>query len=162
MAETLGSLIDKLTIKSIREFYLNKSIKAKKSKFSKKELLLKSKVLKKQKSLLINEIERFISLAISRKIPLRDEKLKLYNRPEDMGKISKNIKISKAIDGLAKKNFELWQLEDEARRTDTSLSYIGKVKRKIDLANQQRNDFIDKIDELFERMINESKKRNKK
>ena len=37
MAETLGSLVDKLTIKSIREFYLQKSIKSKKSKFSQKE-----------------------------------------------------------------------------------------------------------------------------
>jgi len=26
---------------------------------------------------------------------------------------------------------------------------IGQVKKKIDIANQQRNDLIDKIDELF-------------
>ena len=161
MAETLGSLVDKLTIKSIREFYLQKSLRAKKSKFPKKELKAKASSLIKQKSLLIKEIEQFINLALQQKVTLREEKLKLYNRPQDIGKIGKNEKISKAIDGLAKKNFQLWQLEDEARRRDVSLSYIGEVKRKIDLTNQQRNDFIDKIDELFEKRINKSKRRRK-
>ena len=153
MAETLGSLVDKLTIKSIREFYLKKGLESGKFKFSKKEMGKKSLLLKKQKSLLLNEIDEFISLAPVRKTPLREEKLKLYNRPQDIGKIGRVIKISQAIDALAKKNFQLWQLEDEARRKDVPLSYIGKIKQKIDLANQQRNDLIDKIDELLEKSL---------
>ncbi len=153
MAETLGSLIDKLTIKSIREFYLSKSLKAKKSKFPKRELKMKMNLLKKQKALQLKEIEDFISLALSRKITLREEKIKLYNKPEDIGRIGKNEKLSKAIEGLSRKNIELWHLEDEARRTDMPLSYIGKIKKKIDPTNQQRNDFIDKIDELFEKAV---------
>ena len=46
-------------------------------------------------------------------------------------------------------NFKLWHLEDFARRTDVSDSDIADVKRKIDRWNQQRNDYIEKIDEAF-------------
>jgi penicillin-binding protein-related factor A (putative recombinase) len=55
------------------------------------------------------------------------------------------------------KNLELWNLEDEARRKDVKLSYIGEIKRKIDLCNQQRNDYMDKIDELLAKKIMERK-----
>ncbi|MCG2710785.1 MAG: DUF4254 domain-containing protein [Candidatus Omnitrophica bacterium] len=161
MAETLGSLIDKLTIKSIREFHLAESLKAKKSKFSKTELKLKMNLLKKQKELQLKEIEEFINLALNSSITLREEKIKLYNKPEDIGRIGKNEKLSKAIEGLSRKNIELWHLEDEARRTDMPLSYIGKIKKKIDPTNQQRNDFIDKIDELFEKLITKAKAKRK-
>ncbi|MFH1093850.1 MAG: DUF4254 domain-containing protein [Candidatus Omnitrophota bacterium] len=161
MAETLGSLIDKLTIKSIREFHLVESLGGKKSKFSKTDLKLKMDLLKKQKALQIKEIEEFIRLALSRKITLREEKIKLYNKPEEIGRIGKNEKLSEAIEGLARKNIELWHLEDEARRTDMPLSYIGEIKKKIDPTNQQRNDFIDKIDELFEKLIKKTKAKRK-
>jgi len=153
MAETLGSLVDKLTIKSIREFHLKEILKLKKPKFPKKQVKHKLSMLKKQKVLFFKEIDQFISLASSGKIHLREEKLKLYNRPQDMGKIGKISTIPKAIDALARKNLELWHLEDEARRNDVSLSYIGKIKKKIDLANQQRNDLIDKLDELLETKV---------
>ena len=51
MAETLGSLTDKLTIKSIREFHLKKMIQSKKPKFPKSQLKHKLEVLIKQKKL---------------------------------------------------------------------------------------------------------------
>ncbi|MBU1043513.1 MAG: DUF4254 domain-containing protein [Candidatus Omnitrophica bacterium] len=89
-------------------------------------------------------------MALNSKVILREEKIKLYNPLKDMDKIGSNQKLSQAIEGLSRKNIELWHLEDEARRTDVSLNFIGKIKKKIDPTNQQRNDFIDKIDELFE------------
>ncbi len=79
----------------------------------------------------------------------RDEKLKLYNKPEQMNRIKKLSSIAKTMEELTKKNLELWNLEDEARREDVTLSYVGRIKRKIDAANQQRNDLIDKLDEIF-------------
>lgn len=46
-------------------------------------------------------------------------------------------------------NYKLWHEEDFARRTDVKDGEIAEVKRKIDSWNQQRNDFIEKIDESF-------------
>jgi hypothetical protein len=89
---------------------------------------------------------------------LRDDKLKLYNSPEMLNRIGKISTLSSAIDKLSKKNLQLWQLEDMARDKKSSLSRIGIVKRKIDAANQQRNDLIDKIDELLEKKIKKKKK----
>lgn len=153
MAETLGSLIDKLTIKDIREFYLCKMIVEKTSDFSSKELNSKLAVLKEQKRCLKKEIDNFLLTSIKSKVVLRDEKLKLYNARKDIGCIPLTVFLGEAISGLARKNLMLWNLEDEARRKDVKLSYIGEIKRKIDLCNQQRNDYIDKIDELFAKKI---------
>jgi hypothetical protein len=154
--ETLGSLVDKLTIKDIREFHLTQMLGAKDGKFPQSELKKKLATLKAQKKELAQEIDGFVALAVRGKITLKDEKLKLYNARADMGRIPQTKSLGTAIVGLAAKNTELWHLEDEARRKDVGLDYIGSVKRKIDLTNQQRNDFIDKIDELFDKMITEA------
>ena len=154
MAETLGSLIDKLTIKSIREFYLQKMIKSGKAQFSRKSLFQKLAVVKSQKKHLLREVEDMVVLALEAKIPLRDDKVKLYNKLEQIGKIGTIGTLAQAIDALARKNMQLWQLEDEARREDVPLQYIGKIKRKIDFANQQRNDLIDTVDRLFVDKVN--------
>jgi hypothetical protein len=48
---------------------------------------------------------------------------------------------------LARRNYELWHEEDQARRTDVDDGIIASVKRKIDVLNQSRNDMIEKLDE---------------
>lgn len=48
---------------------------------------------------------------------------------------------------LARRNFELWHEEDQARRTDVDDSVIASVKRRIDKLNQARCDMIEKLDE---------------
>jgi hypothetical protein len=157
MAETLGSLIDKLTIKSIREFYIKAQASSKGS-VQGRLLEQKLEILQGQKTDLLHEIESFISHALKGDMVLRDDKLKLYNSPEMLNRIGKISTLSSAIDKLSKKNLQLWQLEDMARDKKSSLSRIGIVKRKIDAANQQRNDLIDKIDELLEKKIKKKKK----
>lgn len=159
MAETLGSLIDKLTIKDIREFHLCQMLEAKDKKFPEKALKEKLGLLRAQKKDLAKEIDDFVVMALKGKTLLKDEKLKLYNAVKDMGRIPECKGLGEAISGLAHKNLVLWHLEDEARRKDVGLDYIGQIKRKIDLANQQRNDFIDKIDELFEKKLTRAKKK---
>ena len=44
-------------------------------------------------------------------------------------------------------NFLLWHEEDVARSTDVNDSRIAQVKRAIDGYNQQRNDWIERVDE---------------
>jgi hypothetical protein len=46
-------------------------------------------------------------------------------------------------------NYWLWHEEDEARRTDVSDAEIARVKRAIDRYNQQRNDHLERLDEIL-------------
>lgn len=157
MAETLGSLVDKLTIKDIREYHINQMVILKDKKFSRKELTDKLRALKRQKDEIVKEIDAFVLAAIKGKLSLRDEKLKIYNDLKDVGRIIITKSMGEAISGLAQANLKLWHLEDEARRKDVTLSYIGKIKKLIDPANQQRNDYIDRIDQLLEEKISSLK-----
>lgn len=50
-------------------------------------------------------------------------------------------------------NFQLWHEEDIARRPDVEDSRIAEVKRAIDGFNQQRNDWIERIDETLIQMM---------
>jgi len=149
MAETLGSMADKLSIKSIREMVLRKKLQGGARPTTRRTIQPKLNLLKKQKKALLIEIDDFVKKAAAGQMIARDEKLKLYNKPEQMNRIKKLSSLAKTIEELTKKNLELWGLEDEARLEGASLSDIGRVKRKIDAANQQRNDLIDKVDEIF-------------
>lgn len=46
-------------------------------------------------------------------------------------------------------NFRLWHEEDIARSRDVPDSTIAQVKRNIDRLNQQRNDWIEKLDDYL-------------
>ena len=50
-------------------------------------------------------------------------------------------------------NFQLWHEEDIARSPDVSDQEIARVKRSIDRFNQQRNDWIEKIDDEIAALI---------
>jgi cell division protein FtsB len=50
-------------------------------------------------------------------------------------------------------NFLLWHQEDIARSPDVTDTEIAKVKRSIDKLNQQRNDWIEKVDDEITRLI---------
>ena len=50
-------------------------------------------------------------------------------------------------------NFLLWHEEDLARSREATDETIAKVKRAIDGYNQQRNDWIEKVDDVFTAML---------
>lgn len=52
-------------------------------------------------------------------------------------------------------NYQLWHEEDIARSPDVGDSEIARVKRSIDGYNQQRNDWIEKIDDEITKMLKE-------
>jgi hypothetical protein len=43
-------------------------------------------------------------------------------------------------------NFDLWHIEDEARRPEASDAEVAAVKRRIDQTNQRRNDLTEGLD----------------
>jgi hypothetical protein len=47
------------------------------------------------------------------------------------------------------RNFELWHEEDIARRDDLGSERVRKAKRAIDRYNQERNDFVERMDEFL-------------
>jgi hypothetical protein len=150
MAETLGSLVDKLSIKNLRIWHIDEALESDETPEEKKEeLRAKKKLASKQSQELMEEINQFIALALEGKVKIRDQKLKMYQNhaAKEVGEIKK---LGKAVSELASRNIRLWHLEDEVRRTDIPDSEVVACKRKIDGTNQERNDFMDKVDEILE------------
>ncbi len=46
-------------------------------------------------------------------------------------------------------NFDLWHIEDEARRPGATDAELAAVKRRIDLTNQLRNDLVEELDKML-------------
>ena len=76
------------------------------------------------------------------------------NAAKDIGKLKE---LGKAVSELALRNIRLWHLEDEVRREDLPDTDIVKTKRKIDTNNQERNNFMDKVDEILENFVKKAK-----
>ncbi|WDQ17720.1 DUF4254 domain-containing protein [Rhodopirellula sp. P2] len=53
-------------------------------------------------------------------------------------------------------NFKLWHEEDVARNPNVTDARIAEVKRSIDRLNQQRNDWIEKLDDAITESIQQS------
>jgi hypothetical protein len=146
MAETLGSLVDKLSIKNLRIWHLEEVLE--KDSDSEK-LKAKRDLADKQRQNLVQEINGFLVAALQGEVCIRDEKIKMYTNTNVSS--SDNIKkLGEAVSELAFRNIKLWHFEDEVRRTDLSDSEIVKIKRRIDTTNQERNDLMDKVDEILQ------------
>jgi len=151
MAETLGSLVDKLSIKNLRLWHLDEMLEEKSSSPAKTdELQAKRELVLKQSRDLMDEINGFFSAALAGKVKIRDEKIKMYD--------NKNVKpadaieeLGQAISELSLRNIRCWHLEDEVRREDLPDAEIVQLKRRIDATNQERNDLMDKVDEILAR-----------
>ena len=157
MAETLGSLIDKLSIKSLRYWHLDESIQKEDSSGPKtKELKAKLDLVDSQRKDLRNEIDAFLAAALAGDVKICDEKVKLYynTNVSSFGNVNK---LGEAVSELAVRNNRMWHLEDEVRREDLPDSEIVKLKRRIDQTNQERCDLVDKVDEILKKATNQNK-----
>jgi len=155
MAETLGSLVDKLSIKNLRIWHLDEALEQKNAS-NYAELKARRDLADKQRQSLVNEINDFLVSAFKGEVCIRDEKIKLYTNTNVSS--SDNIKkLGEAVSELAIRNIKLWHCEDEVRRTDLADVEIVKIKRKIDTTNQERNDLMDKVDEILQIQSEEKK-----
>ena len=155
MAETLGSLIDKLSIKNLRYWHLDESIaKENSSSPQTQELKIKLKLVDSQRKDLLNEIDAFLAAALIGDVKVCDEKVKLY-RNTNVSSLENINKLGEAVSELAMSNTRIWHLEDEVRREDLLDSEIVKLKRKIDQNNQERCNLVDKVDEILQQATNQ-------
>ena len=146
MAETLGSLVDKLSIKNLRIWHLEEALE---KDSGSEELKAKRDLADKQRQNLVEEINGFLVSALQGKVCIRDEKIKMYTNT-NVSSSDSIKKLGEAVSELAFRNIKLWHCEDEVRRTDLADSEIVKIKRRIDTTNQERNDLMDKVDEILQ------------
>ena len=157
MAETLGSLVDKLSIKNLRYWHLDEDSQARDaSDPQKQELMAKMELVDRQRKELLEEIDAFLSSALAGEVRIRDEKVKLYKNLNVTSAKDVN-RLGEAVSKLAISNIKLWHLEDEVRREDLPDTDIVKTKRKIDTNNQERNNFMDKVDEILENFVKQAR-----
>ncbi len=155
MAETLGSLVDKLSIKNLRIWHLDEALEQKNvSDYA--QLKARRDLADKQRQNLVNEINDFLVSAFKGEVCIRDEKIKLYTNT-NVSSSDSIKKLGEAVSELAIRNIKLWHCEDEVRRTDLADVEIVKIKRKIDTTNQERNDLMDKVDEILQIQSEEKK-----
>jgi hypothetical protein len=155
MAETLGSLIDKLSIKNLRYWHLDESIaKENSSSPQTQELKIKLKLVDSQRKNLLNEIDAFLAAALTGDVKVCDEKVKLY-RNTNVSSLENINKLGEAVSELAMSNTRIWHLEDEVRREDLLDSEVVKLKRNIDQNNQERCNLVDKVDEILQQATNQ-------
>ena len=155
MAETLGSLVDKLSIKNLRIWHLDEALEQKNaSDYS--ELKARRDLADKQRQNLVNEINDFLVSAFKGEVCIRDEKIKLYANT-NVSSSDSIKKLGEAVSELAIRNIKLWHCEDEVRRTDLADVEIVKIKRRIDTTNQERNDLMDKVYEILQSQSEEKK-----
>ena len=146
MAETLGSLVDKLSIKNLRIWHLEEVLE---KDSDSEELKAKRDLADKQRQNLVQEINVFLVAALQGEVCIRDEKIKMYTNT-NVSSSDSIKKLGEAVSELAFRNIKLWHYEDEVRRTDLADSEIVKIKRRIDTTNQERNDLMDKVDEILQ------------
>jgi hypothetical protein len=142
MAETLGSLCDKLTIIKLKQFHTQDSTRL--------ESLFDQEVQ------LCEEINTYIHDAIEGKIPL--EKLvffsnKVYKKEgNEIHSISGSL--GKIFSELAKVNCDLWHEQEKIYEFEKVHSDDkNKVIKRLAVLNLQRTSCIDEIDKKFQDMM---------
>jgi hypothetical protein len=138
--ETLGSLLDKLSIENIRL-----------TKLAEPENAEVRGLVQQKLEALKGEIHGFLALAVKGEIPLEEPKHKFYKGERPAGDVFAGI--ADAISRLFEANITLWNLED--RRRDKSLPDAVRLTICDDVAtwNRVRNDAMDAVNRMLKGMI---------
>lgn len=142
MAETLGSLCDKLSIVKLKQFHTVD--------------VQRLKSLSHQETQLCEEIDTFIHDAVEGRIP--QERLvfpsnKIYKKKgNEITELTGTI--STFFSELAKVNCDLWHEQEKVYEFEKVPSdEKDKVVKRLALLNLQRTQCIDKIDSSLQQMI---------
>ncbi|MCX8021025.1 MAG: hypothetical protein N2747_11090 [Chitinophagaceae bacterium] len=142
MAETLGSLCDKLTIVKLKQYHT--------------EDKMKLQNLEHQEKQLIDEINAYIHNAITGMIPV--EKLtfaanKVYKEKGNETRIFEGT-IGKVFAELALVNCELWHEQEKVYDFESIPNEEkNQVVKRLAVLNLERNQCIEKIDSEFKNLI---------
>lgn len=146
MAETLGSLCDKLSIVKLKQYH------------SKDEGRLQS--LEKQEQQLQAEINEFIAEAVAGNIPSERLVFSANKVFKQKGNETRDIAgdIGEVFAELAKVNCDLWHEQEKVYEFEkVSAGEKDIVIKRLAVLNLERNKCIDAIDRRFQSMINGKK-----
>jgi hypothetical protein len=142
MAETLGTLADKLTTVKLKLWHTDDAER--------------TESLKAQEQQLQKEIDEFIAAALSGEIPL--DRLtfaanKVYKK--DGNQVSDfSGTIGEIFSQLAEVNTRLWHIQEKVYEFESVPSdQKNEIIKQLAIVNLERNQCIDKLDEEFQRRV---------
>jgi hypothetical protein len=146
--ETLGSLCDKLTIVKLKQWHTEDDTR------------LES--LSKQEIQLSNEIDSFLLHALKGEIPLENLKFssnKVYKSEGNEIREISSSSIGIVFAELAQVNCDLWHEQEKVYEfEEVPVEQKNIVVKNLAKMNLERNSCIDKIDSLFYKIIETTKK----
>lgn len=155
MAETLGSLHDKLSIANIRLGVISSKIIGVYNDDVEKYVNLCYSI-RGQSDELQKEIEEYKAAALSGKLTkLEEPKYKIYQGENSSGVGFDDLED--AIFHLSKMNKLLWDLEDARRDKTKGDKEVRGICDEVARINRLRNDTMDEINRLFNKSVETAK-----
>lgn len=149
MAETLGTLADKLTTVKLKLWHT--------------EDAERTRSLRVQEEQLKNEIDEFISAAVAGEIPL--ERLtfaanKVYKK-EGNALADFQGSLGQIFSHLAEVNCRLWHVQEKVYEFEQiPVSQKDDIIKQLAVVNLERNQCIDRLDEKFRNSIEKLQAKN--
>jgi hypothetical protein len=143
MAETLGSLCDKLTIVKLKQFHIEDKNR------------LES--LQQQEVQLTDEINQFIADAFAGNIPVEKLTFSTNKVYKQLGNETREIigSIGSVFSELAKVNCDLWHEQEKVYEFETVPNQEKDiVVKKLAILNLERNKCMDAINEILVNLCN--------
>lgn len=138
MADTLGSLCDKLTIVKLKRWHTEDPERLQN--------------LAGQEKRLQEEIDEFISAAISGRIPVEHLTFAANKVYKKEGNVVENIQgsIAEVFSKLAEVNNRLWHVQEKVYEFEAvPAEEKDAVVKQLAILNLERNECIDKLDNQF-------------